>query len=134
MRTVLAFAAAAVVASVTVSNAGSVMAPAAVGEDTIPPAVIAEGKAIFEGKRGALCVTCHAKNARGVTGLGPDLTDATWLHGDGSMAFLQNVIRAGILTPKKSASIMPPMGGASLNAEQVRAVAAYVYTLSAKGK
>lgn len=98
--------------------------------DSVPPAVVAQGKAIFEGRGGALCVTCHGKNARGVMGLGPDLTDANWLHGDGSLKFLQDLIRAGVIKPRQSATIMPPMGGTTLTDEQLFAVAAYVSTLT----
>jgi mono/diheme cytochrome c family protein len=121
-------------AALVVSGAMSAHAPGTVGTtvqgDTIPPAVIAEGKAIFEGKGGTLCVTCHGKNARGMPGLGPDLTDAQWLHGDGGMAFLQQLIKDGVMKPKQSAAVMPPNGGAALKPEQLRAVAAYVYSLS----
>lgn len=105
------------------------------GRDSIPAEVVALGKRIFEGKTGgALCVTCHAVNAKGITGLGPNLTDATWLHGDGSRAFIEQLIKAGVMKPKVSAAVMPPMGGASLEPEQIKAVAAYVYTMSRASK
>lgn len=99
----------------------------------VAPATIAQGKAIFEGKQaGALCFTCHGMNAKGTPGLAPDLTDAKWLHGDGSMAFLQQLITAGVPKPKEAAAPMPPMGGANLKTDQVQAVAAYVFSLSRK--
>ena len=91
------------------------------------PATIALGKKVFEGKAGgAICFTCHAMNAKGTPGLGPDLTDDKWLHGDGSVAFLDSIVRAGVSKPKQSAAVMPPMGGAKLSDEQVRAVVAYI--------
>jgi mono/diheme cytochrome c family protein len=98
--------------------------------DTVPAALVAEGKKIFEGKGGALCVTCHAVSGKGVTGLGPDLTDTTWLHGDGSLAFIEKLIKTGVMTPKKSGAVMPPMGGAALKPDQIKAVAAYVYSMA----
>jgi mono/diheme cytochrome c family protein len=99
--------------------------------DTVTPATIALGERIFQGKvGGALCATCHGKDAKGVTGLGPDLTDSIWLHGDGSMEFLQNIIRTGVMTPKQGGGVMPPYGGATLKPDQLEAVAAYVYSLS----
>ena len=65
-------------------------------------ALVTVGRTIFEGKQGgALCVTCHGPQGKGVAGLGPDLTDAKWLHGDGSAAFLQAVIRSGVAKPPK---------------------------------
>jgi mono/diheme cytochrome c family protein len=97
--------------------------------DSPPAEIVGQGKAIYEGKGGALCMTCHGRDAKGVTGLGPDLTDPSWLHGDGSLEFLRELIKAGVIQPKKSASIMPPMGGAALTVQQLYAVAAYVYTL-----
>lgn len=54
--------------------------------------------------------------AKGAPGLGPDLTDNTWLHGDGSEAFLRTIIRSGVTKPKKSTAVMPPAGGGNLNA------------------
>lgn len=95
------------------------------------PEVLAQGKAIFEGKQaGALCFTCHGMDGKGVPGLAPNLTDAKWLNGDGSMAFLQKLIKEGVPKPKESAAPMPPMGGANLSADQINAVATYVASLS----
>ena len=98
--------------------------------DTIPAGDLALGRKVYDGKAGgAMCATCHGPQAKGVPGLGPDLTDGTWLHGDGSVVFLRNVIGAGVTKPKKSAAVMPPNGGGKLNATQVAAVAAYVMSL-----
>lgn len=111
------------------SGAAADVAPRAPA-DTIPAATLALGERVFQGKvGGALCATCHGKNAKGVPGVGPDLTDATWLHGDGSRAFLAQVIRSGVMQPKQGGAMMPPFGGGTLNAEQLEAVAAYVWSL-----
>lgn len=67
--------------------------------------------------------------ARGAT-LAPDLTDATWLHGDGSQAFLVRIVTAGVAAPKQFPAPMPPLGGAALSPSDVQAVAAYVSALS----
>ena len=94
------------------------------------PAAIALGKKVFEGKAGgAICFTCHGMNGKGSPGLGPDLTDDKWLHGDGSAAYIDSIVRAGVPKPKQSAAPMPPMGGAKLSDEQVKAVVAYVGSL-----
>jgi mono/diheme cytochrome c family protein len=98
--------------------------------DSTSAAVVARGKEIFAGKvGGALCFTCHGPGAKGVPGLGPDLTDDKWLHGDGGFAFLQAIVKTGVMKPKQSSAVMPPMGGASLSAEQLGALAAYLKTL-----
>ena len=95
-------------------------------------AVVAQGAQIFHGKGGALCTTCHGKDAKGLPGLGPDLTDSTWLHGDGSLPFLRSLIKSGVAKGKKSAAVMPPYGGVPLSEAQLDAVAAYVQSLGRK--
>lgn len=105
----------------------------AAGAAPTDPQVIALGKSVFEGRTaGATCFTCHGQDAKG-TQLAPNLTDAQWLHGDGSYNFIVNTVTSGVSTPKQYPAPMPPMGGASLTSEQVEAVAAYVYSLSRRG-
>jgi mono/diheme cytochrome c family protein len=100
---------------------------------TFAPATITLGEKIFQGKAaGGLCFSCHGPNAKGTKGIAPNLTDATWLHSDGSYPAIVSTIEAGVPKPKEAAAPMPPMGGAHLTTEQVHAVAAYVYSLRAK--
>jgi mono/diheme cytochrome c family protein len=75
-------------------------------------------------------VTCHQANAKGIPGLAPDLTDKTWLHGDGSLASIVATIEKGVPKPKQAAAPMLPKGGVNLTSELISAVAAYVYSLS----
>lgn len=97
------------------------------------PRVIALGDSIFRGQvAGGTCTVCHGQDAKG-TPVGPDLTDQQWLNGDGTYEFLVQIITNGVPKPKQYPAPMPPMGGASLSPEQVRAVAAYEYSLSRKG-
>jgi mono/diheme cytochrome c family protein len=99
--------------------------------DSTSPQLVREGKAVFEGRAGgALCFTCHGPNGKGIPGLGPDLTDAKWLHGDGGFDFLQRIVKSGVPKPKQSATIMPPMGGGKLSDAQLAALAAYLRSLS----
>jgi mono/diheme cytochrome c family protein len=103
---------------------------AAQSADSTSADAVAKGREIFAGKvGGALCFTCHGPAAKGVPGLGPDLTDDKWLHGDGGFQFLQAIVKTGVMKPKQSSAMMPPMGGASLSAEQLGALAAYLKTL-----
>ena len=101
----------------------------------LPPGVtqemVAQGQQIF-GSTG-LCFSCHGPDAKGQPSLGPNLTDAQWLNIDGSYDAIVNVIKTGVPQPKEAVSPMPPMGGAQLTDEQVRAVAAYVYAISHGG-
>ncbi|HEY0969376.1 MAG TPA: c-type cytochrome [Gemmatimonadales bacterium] len=107
------------------------VASEAASADTITPAMLALGEQVFQGKKGgALCTTCHGKDAKGVKGLGPDLTDGVWLHGDGGVEFLKTIIRSGVMQPKQGGGVMPPYGGTPLPPDRLEAVAAYVYSLS----
>jgi len=106
---------------------------AAQATDSLPPGatadMVAEGKKVFAGP--GLCSACHGPAARGTPGLGPNLTDAEWLHSDGSFDALVAMITAGVPASKSRSGVaMPAKGGAPLTDAQVRAVAAYVWTLS----
>ena len=99
--------------------------------DSLPEGVTAEmvakGKKIFGGA--GLCMACHGPQGKGLTG--PDLTDKTWLHHDGSYQALVKQITAGIDDKaSKTGVIMPPKGGSGISDDDVKAVAAYVWTLS----
>lgn len=97
--------------------------------DQPPAAQDTLGKAIFTGK--GLCTACHGPDAKG-TVLAPDLTDTKWLHADGTVESIEKVVKAGVPTPKEHPAPMPPMGGAQLTDAEIRAVATYVASLSAK--
>ena len=78
---------------------------------------------------GTVCASCHGQGGVG-SPAGPPLNDAQWLNVDGSFASLQQVINTGVPAPKQFPAPMPAKGGAALTDEQVRQVAAYVYSLS----
>ena len=75
------------------------------------------------------CMTCHGQAGAG-TPLAPVLADADWLHIDGSYDAIRQIIQTGVPQPQQFPAPMPPMGGAQLSDEQIRSLAAYVYTLS----
>jgi mono/diheme cytochrome c family protein len=95
--------------------------------------MVALGDSIFHGLAGGgLCQTCHGPDATG-TPLAPNLTDATWLTGDGSYSFIQQRVTTGMPKPTPPyTSPMLPMGGAQLTPQQIQSVAAYVSSLSHK--
>ena len=96
--------------------------------------MVALGHKIYLGQvGGASCTGCHGMNGGGST-LGPPLTKAEWTWSDGSYAGIQNVINTGVVNPKKYRSPMPAKGGAQLTDDQVKALAAYVWTLSHQKK
>jgi mono/diheme cytochrome c family protein len=118
------------VAALALLGAGPVVAQEkAAAPAGVTPAAIAQGDSIFH--KDGLCYACHGTNAQGA--VGPNLTDAEWLHGDGSYDFIVATVTSGIPAEKAKKGIpMPPKGGSSITADQVKAVAAYVYSLSHK--
>ena len=76
------------------------------------------------------CYRCHEENGSG-SDLAPDLTDAVWLHLSG--ANYEEIValeKSGVPQPKEHPIPMPPRGGVDLTEEQIRAIAAFVYSLS----
>lgn len=79
------------------------------------------GKAIFDTN----CVACHGPDAKGVDAagnptVGPNLTDADWIHG-GTYADIQKTITNGV--PEKGMITWGPI----LGAEKIAQVGAYVH-------
>lgn len=98
----------------------------------VTKATIALGKRVYQGEvGGAGCTGCHGEVGKGST-LGPDLTTKKFAWSDGSFDGLQKTIKEGVTKPKNYRSPMPPMGGVNLTAPQLKAVTAYVWSLSHK--
>jgi mono/diheme cytochrome c family protein len=109
-------------------------APAARAQaaDSLPPgvtpAMVTAGRQLFHGA--GICMSCHGQDGRGIRNLAPALHDAEWLHADGSYDSIVQRILIGVpLDQSKTGILMPPRGGSRLTDDQVRAVAAYVWTL-----
>lgn len=81
---------------------------------------------------GTVCVACHGPGGNG-TPLAPALNDNQWIDIDGSYESIVTVINNGVPQPREYPAPMPPLGGGNFNEEQVRSIAAYVYTLSHRG-
>jgi mono/diheme cytochrome c family protein len=97
----------------------------------VTPAAIAEGDSIFHSKGN--CYACHGANAQGA--VGPNLTDSEWIHSDGSYEAIVKQVTTGVpQAESKSGIMMPPKGGSTITDDEVKAVAAYVYSLSHKPK
>ncbi|HEX9893986.1 MAG TPA: c-type cytochrome [Gemmatimonadales bacterium] len=99
--------------------------------DSLPPGVtremVTKGKSVFGGA--GLCLACHGPDGKG--SIGPDLTDREWLHGDGSYGALVKLITTGVdQKQSKTGQMMPPKGGSAINEADLRAVTAYVWSLS----
>jgi mono/diheme cytochrome c family protein len=109
------------------------LAPGSSQQPAPSPTDVALGDSVFHGKvGGALCYVCHGPAGKGVNGLGPNLTDKEWVNGDGTLPFIEKTILDGVPKPKKMPAPMPPKGGGQLTEAQVKAAAAYVWSLSHK--
>jgi mono/diheme cytochrome c family protein len=95
----------------------------------VTPAAIAKGDSIFH--KSGNCYACHGANGEGA--VGPNLSDATWIHSDGSYDAIVKQITTGVPQKEsKSGIVMPPKGGSTISDDDVKAVAAYVWSLSHK--
>ena len=100
-------------------------------EQPITKAMIDEGASLFAGR--GLCNACHGSGGKGIPNLGADLTDDEWLHSDGSYEGLLETIMQGVSPDESSTgTVMPPKGGSSLSDDQLKAVAAYVWSFTNK--
>ncbi len=95
----------------------------------VTPEMVAQGKEIFAGV--GLCYVCHGGDGTGMPGMGANLTDDEWVQGDGTYEGIIQTIMTGVDVDKSTTgTVMPPKGGSSITDDQVKAVAAYVYSLS----
>lgn len=116
----------------TAGPASTTGAPAAPAKPGAVPAGataadVAEGQKIFSATGN--CFTCHGAGGTG-SALAPALNDGQWLNISGDFASIQQVVNNGVPTPKQYPAAMPAKGGAPLTEQQVKQVAAYVYSLS----
>jgi mono/diheme cytochrome c family protein len=110
-------------------------APAAAQDlpEGVTKQMIEDGGKLFRGE--GLCHACHGREGKGMPGLGADLADEEWLHSDGSFEGILKTITNGVPGDKSSVGVsMPVKGGSTLSEEKVRAVAAYVWSLSRADK
>ncbi|WP_067337976.1 cytochrome-c oxidase, cbb3-type subunit III [Stappia indica] len=100
---------------------------AILADESLMNVVRSSGRQLF----GDNCAACHGRDGRGRANY-PDLTDGDWLWG-GEPALIEETLRVGINTvhPETRIAQMPAFGrDQMLDREQVRGVAAYVYSLS----
>jgi mono/diheme cytochrome c family protein len=94
----------------------------------LPSGVTAEMVADGRKQFGTTCVVCHGPDAGG-TQLAPSLRDGEWLNISGGYEEIVTLIHTGVPAPKQHPVPMPPRGGGPFTEEQVRALAAYVYSM-----
>ncbi len=82
------------------------------------PSAIKSGEAIFTAK----CAACHGPDGGGI--IGPNLTDSSWIHGNGTAADIYKVVHDGV--PEKGMLAW----GTTLKPNELIAVVAYVQSLA----
>ncbi|MEW5929666.1 MAG: cytochrome c [Gemmatimonadota bacterium] len=87
--------------------------------------MVADGRKQF----GTTCVVCHGPDARG-TQLAPSLRDGEWIHIGGGYEEILRLVHTGVPEPEQYPVPMPPRGGGPFSEEQLRSIAAYVYSVS----
>ncbi len=94
----------------------------------VTDSAIAWGEELFHGS--ANCSACHGDGGRG-TGYGPNITGALWLHGPGTYESLIEQVKHGVPASRSATGqAMPMRGWASMSDDDVKAVAAYVWSIS----
>ena len=117
-------------------RAAVVMSPSGAARSSTPaavtPANVALGDSLFHTTS---CYRCHGADAKG-TARAPNLTDQTWIHIDGSYDAIVSLVTTGFTKAEQKDPqyqfTMNPRGGMRLTDDQIKAVAAYVWTLSHK--
>ena len=118
-------------AAVESAPAAAEAGPAMDLPEGVTAAMVAEGETIFSSSTG-ICFTCHMQG--GVGGpLAPNLTDSEWINTDGTFDGIVQTVTTGVPEPQQHPGIMLPKGGTAITDEDVRAVAAYVWSLSQGG-
>jgi cytochrome c oxidase cbb3-type subunit 3 len=100
---------------------------AILADDALMRVVRSTGYQLF----GDNCAACHGRDGKGRANY-PDLTDGDWLWGS-DPAHIEQTMRVGINTahPESRLAQMPAFGRDDmLSADQVKAAAAYVYSLT----
>lgn len=97
--------------------------------DGVTQAMITKGKEIYS--KAGLCYACHGPEGKGL--VGPNLTDDVWLHSKGTFPEIVNTTTVGVTAEQSKSKVpMPAKGGSSISDEDIRAVSAYVWSLSHK--
>ena len=88
--------------------------------------MVTDGDKLFHANS---CIGCHGADAGG-TPMAPALNDKTWINLSGSYDEIVHTITTGVPKPKEHPAAMPPKGGAPISDEDVKKVAAYIYSIS----
>lgn len=119
-------------AAATIALATPLWGQATSSAGASPPvtdALVARGDSIYNGAGN--CYACHGSKGEGL--VGPSLADAEWIHSKGTYEEIVAQINKGVPKEESKSGIpMPAKGGSTISDDEVKAVAAYVHSLSSK--
>ncbi|TFH66996.1 MAG: cytochrome c [Gemmatimonadales bacterium] len=93
----------------------------------VTQAMITQGKEIYA--KSGLCFACHGPEGKGL--VGPSLTDDVWLHSKGTYEEIVHQTTVGVTAEESKSKVpMPAKGGSSITDDEIKAVSAYVWSLS----
>jgi mono/diheme cytochrome c family protein len=95
----------------------------------VTQAMIDQGNKVYHGP--GLCFACHGPEGKG--GIGPDLTDSVWIHSKGTYDEIVKQVTTGVTLEQSTTNpkvAMPPKGGSAITDDDVKAVSAFVWSLS----
>jgi mono/diheme cytochrome c family protein len=94
----------------------------------VTPEMVQQGDTIFHGR--GRCFKCHGQDGKG-TQKGPGLTaPKKWINIRGEYPEIVDLVTNGVPEPKEHSAPMPSRAKAGLSDEEVRAAAAYAWSLS----
>lgn len=94
----------------------------------VTDSLVERGSMVFHGPAG--CASCHGRRGEG-SKLGPSLRDGKWIRGSGTyQEILERVIHGVPRTESETGEPMPMRGMSEMSDGDVRAVAAYVWSIS----
>ncbi len=113
---------------VEVPEAPKVTGPvkAAVLAPGVTQAMVDDGRKLYSANT---CVGCHGGEGAG-SPIAPQLSDKTWLNITGDYPEIVTVITNGVAAPKQFPAPMPAKGGAAITDDQIKNLAAYIYSIS----
>ena len=102
-------------------------------DSAAPPGTMPQGVSAEQGARGrqvyaTTCIVCHGEDGRG-NQLGPSIADGEWRNvPGGSYEEVVTLVRQGVPQPEEFEVPMPGYAGL-LSEDEIRAVAAYAWSL-----
>ena len=94
----------------------------------VTQAMVQRGDVLFHGE--GKCFKCHGNDAKGTPKAPGLVAPKRWINVGGNYEQIVQVVTDGVPEPKEHQAPMPAKGKANLSDDDVRAVSAYVWSIS----